>query len=102
VIPPPGYRPTIEKIQEAVSAHFGLTVAKLTSGSREQKIAQPRQMAMFLCREIAEETFQSIAEKFNKKDHTTVISAVDRAKELIQTDPEFKGAVEKLRKELQP
>lgn len=102
VIPPPGYRPTIEKIQEAVSAHFGLTVAKLTSGSREQKIAQPRQMAMFLCREIAEETFQSIAEKFNKKDHTTVISAVDRAKELIQTDPEFKGSVEKLRKELQP
>jgi chromosomal replication initiator protein len=102
VIPPPGYRPSIEKIQEAVSAHYGLTVAKLTSGSREQKISQPRQIAMFLCREIAEETFQSIAEKFNKKDHTTVISAVDRAKELIETDPEFKGAVEKLRKDLRP
>jgi chromosomal replication initiator protein len=102
VIPPPGYRPSIEKIQEAVSAHFGLTVAKLTSGSREQKVAQPRQIAMFLCREIAEETFQSIAEKFNKKDHTTVISAVDRAKELLQTDPEVKGSIEKLRKELQP
>jgi len=102
VIPPPGYRPSIEKIQEAVSSHYGLTVAKLTSGSREQKVAQPRQIAMFLCREIAEETFQSIAEKFNKKDHTTVISAVDRAKELIETDPEFKGAVEKLRKHLRP
>jgi chromosomal replication initiator protein len=102
VIPPPGYRPSIEKIQEAVSAHFSLTVAKLTSGSREQKISQPRQVAMFLCREIAGETFQSIAEKFNKKDHTTVISAVERAKELIGTDPEFKSAVEKLRKDLQP
>jgi chromosomal replication initiator protein len=102
VIPPPGYRPSIEKIQEAVSAHYGLTVAKLTSGSREQKVAQPRQIAMLLCRQIAEETFQSIAEKFNKKDHTTVISAVERAKELIETDPEFKAAVDKLRKELQP
>jgi chromosomal replication initiator protein len=102
VIPPPGYRPSIEKIQEAVSAHFGLTVAKLTSGSREQKVSQPRQVAMFLCREIAAETFQSIAEKFNKKDHTTVISAVERAKELIETDPELKGAVEKLRRDLQP
>jgi chromosomal replication initiator protein len=102
VIPPPGYRPSIEKIQESVSAHYGLTVAKLTSGSREQKVAQPRQIAMFLCREIAGETFQSIAEKFNKKDHTTVISAVERAKELIETDPEFKGAVDKLRKDLQP
>lgn len=102
VIPPPGYRPSIEKIQEAVSAHFGLTVAKLTSASREQKIAQPRQIAMFLCREIAGETFQSIAEKFNKKDHTTVISAVERAKELLETDPEVRSSIEKLRKDLQP
>jgi chromosomal replication initiator protein len=102
VIPPVGYRPSIEKIQEAVAARFGLTVAKLTSGSRERKVAQPRQVAMFLCREIAGETFQSIAEKFNKGDHTTVISAVERARELIETDPEFRGAVEKLRKDLSP
>ena len=102
VIPPPGYKPSIERIQEAVSAHYGLTVAKLTSPSREQKIALPRQVAMYLCRELAKETFQSIAEKFNKKDHTTVISAVERAKELLQTDPEVKLAIDKLRKELRP
>ena len=73
VIPPHGYRPPIEQIQEEVAAYYGLTVAKLTSGSREQKVALPRQVAMYLCRELAKEKLQSIAEKFNKKDHTTVI-----------------------------
>ena len=85
VIPPPGYRPPIERIQEAVAAHYGLTVAKLTSASREQKIALPRQVAMYLCRELAKEKFQPIAERFNKKDHTTVIAAVERCG-LLRTD----------------
>jgi chromosomal replication initiator protein len=97
VIPPPGYRPSIERIQEAVAAHYGITVARLTSSSREQKIALPRQVAMFLCRELAKETLQTIAEKFNKKDHTTVISAIERVNELSLTDLEIRQAVETLR-----
>ena len=102
VIPPPGYRPSIEKIQEAVAAHYGLTVAKLTSSSREQKVAQPRQVAMYLCRELAQETLQTIAEKFNKKDHTTVIAAVDRVRELMEADPRLRGEVELLSGRLAP
>jgi chromosomal replication initiator protein len=102
VIPPEGYRPSIERIQEAVSAHYGLTVAKLTSASREQKIALPRQVAMWLCRELAKETLQSIAEKFNKKDHTTVISAVERIRALLETDEGVKNAVRTLTSKLAP
>jgi chromosomal replication initiator protein len=102
VIPPPGYKPSIEKIQEAVAAHYGLTVAKLTSPSREQKIALPRQVAMYLCRELARETFQSIAEKFNKKDHTTVIAAVDRVLKLASTEQEVRAAVAALTSRLAP
>ncbi len=102
VIPPPGYRPSIERIQEAVAAHYGLTVAKLTSVSREQKIALPRQVAMYLCRELARETLQSIAEKFNKKDHTTVIAAVERVKHLLADDGEIRHAVSSLSSRLAP
>jgi chromosomal replication initiator protein len=102
VIPPPGYRPPIEKIQDAVAAYFGLTVAKLTSASREQKVALPRQVAMYLCREMAKEKFQSIAEKFNKKDHTTVIAAVDRIRELLPTDPTVSAALKVLTAKLTP
>ncbi len=102
VIPPPGYRPTIERIQEAVAAHYGITVAKLTSTSREQKIAMPRQVAMYLCRELAKETLQSIAEKFNKKDHTTVIAAIDRVTELMAADAAILQAVQDLRERVAP
>ena len=102
VIPPPGYKPTIERIQEATAAHYGLTVAKLTSSSREQKIAIPRQVAMFLCRELAKETFQLIAEKFNKKDHSTVISAKGRVEELLGQDPAIQTAVATLTQKLAP
>ena len=102
VIPPPGYKPSIERIQELVAAHYGLTVAKLTSASREQKIALPRQVAMYLCRELAKETFQLIAEKFNKKDHSTVISAKERVEELLGSDPAVQAAVHSLTQKLAP
>ena len=102
VIPPQGYRPPIERIQEAVAAQFGLTVPKLTSASREQKIALPRQVAMYLCRELAKEKFQSIAEKFNKKDHTTVIAAVERIRTLMEKEEPVRDAVQVLTAKLAP
>ncbi len=102
VIPPQGYRPPIERIQEAVAAQYGLTVAKLTSASREQKIALPRQVAMYLCRELAKEKFQSIAEKFNKKDHTTVIAAVERIRTLMEQEEPVRNAVQVLTAKLAP
>ncbi len=102
VIPPPGYRPPIEKIQEEVSSYYGLTVAKLTSASREQKIALPRQVAMYLCRELAKEKLQAIAERFNKKDHTTVIAAVERVKGLLDEDQAVRTAVAALTTKLAP
>ena len=102
IIPPPGYRPPIEKIQDAVAAHYGLTVAKLTSASREQKVALPRQVAMYLCREMAKEKFQSIAEKFNKKDHTTVIAAVDRIRLLWRPTRRSAVALQALTTRLTP
>ena len=48
-------------------------------GNREQKIALPRQVAMYLCRTLAGETLQQIADKFNKKDHTTVMAAAQNS-----------------------
>ena len=88
VIPPPGYKPSIERIQEEVAQHYDLTVPKLTSPNREQKIALPRQVAMYLCRTLAGETLQQIADKFNKKDHTTVMAAEKRVRELLEADPQ--------------
>ncbi|HEX7624159.1 MAG TPA: helix-turn-helix domain-containing protein, partial [Anaeromyxobacteraceae bacterium] len=102
VIPPPGYKPSIERIQEEVAKFYDLTVAKLTSPNREQKIAVPRQVAMYLCRTLAGETLQQIADKFNKKDHTTVMAAEKRVRELIESDSKVKGDVATLTARLSP
>jgi chromosomal replication initiator protein len=96
VIPPPGWKPSIEKIQEAVATHYGLSVPKLTSPSREQKVALPRQVAMFLCRQLSGETYQLIAEKFNKKDHTTVMAAEKRVTQLVRDDQRVAQDVQSL------
>ncbi|HVI74670.1 MAG TPA: chromosomal replication initiator protein DnaA [Anaeromyxobacteraceae bacterium] len=102
VIPPPGYKPSIERIQEEVAKFYDLTVAKLTSPNREQKIALPRQVAMYLCRTLAGETLQQIADKFNKKDHTTVMAAEKRIRELLEADGKVKAEVETLSARLAP
>jgi chromosomal replication initiator protein len=102
VIPPPGYKPSIERIQEEVARFYDLTVAKLTSPNREQKIALPRQVAMFLCRTLAGETLQQIADKFNKKDHTTVMAAEKRVRELMESDARVAADVETLKGRLSP
>ena len=102
VIPPPGYKPSIERIQEEVAKHYDLTVAKLTSPNREQKIAVPRQIAMYLCRGLAGETLQQIADKFNKKDHTTVMAAEKRVRELLESDGDVAEAVRALTARLMP
>ena len=94
VIPPQGYRPSIERIQEAVAAHYGLTVAKLTSRLARAEGRPPAPgRDVPLPRASREEKLQSIAEKFNKKDHTTVIAAVDRVKGLLESDEAIRSAV---------
>jgi chromosomal replication initiator protein len=102
VIPPPGYKPTIERIQVEVAKYYDLTVPKLTSPNREQKIALPRQIAMYLCRTLAGETLQQIADKFNKKDHTTVMAAEKRVRELMASDAKVASDVQALSAKLAP
>jgi chromosomal replication initiator protein len=102
VIPPPGYKPSIERIQEEVARYYDLTVAKLTSPNREQKIALPRQVAMYLCRTLAGETLQQIADKFNKKDHTTVMAAEKRVRELMAQEAKVAADVATLSSKLAP
>ena len=65
-------------------------------------MALPRQVAMYLCRELAKEKFQSIADKFNKKDHTTVIAAVERIRLLKDADPAVGTALASLIAKLTP
>src|SRR5262249_3493591 len=69
---------TISKIQDAVSSSFGLTVAELVSPRRSQAVAYPRQVAMYLARELTDSSLPKIGKEFGGRDHTTATPATPK------------------------
>ena len=87
---------TISEIQAAACAHFGLSSEELLSSTRSPRVAWPRQVAMYLARELTGESLPSIGREFGGRDHTTVLHACRRAGARIATDAQAREAVEKL------
>jgi chromosomal replication initiator protein len=87
---------TIAEIQSAACAHFGLSSDELLSATRSPRVAWPRQVAMYLARELTGESLPSIGREFGGRDHTTVLHACRRAGARIATDADARAAVEKL------
>lgn len=82
--------PTIDAVQEATCAHFGLSLAELLSRSRTERIVWPRQAAMYLCKELTPHSLPSIARAFDGRDHTTVLYACKRvAAHMAASPPAF-------------
>jgi chromosomal replication initiator protein len=93
---------SIGEIQAAVSTHFGVSAQELLSSSRSARIAWPRQLAMYLARELTDESLPAIGRYFGGRDHTTVMYACRRASARIDDDATVREAVEKLRTTLAP
>lgn len=80
---------TIENIQKTVAEYYKVKVADLLSKRRSRSIARPRQMAMTLAKELTNHSLPEIGDHFGGRDHTTVIHAYRKVKELIQSDSDF-------------
>jgi chromosomal replication initiator protein len=87
---------TIAEIQAAACQHFGLTADELVSPARAARIAWPRQLAMYLARELTSESLPAIGRHFGGRDHTTVLHAWRRASARIASDDASRETVEKL------
>jgi chromosomal replication initiator protein len=87
---------TIRTIQEAVSDRFGLTVPELCSPRRSQAVAYPRQVAMYLSRELTDASLPKIGKEFGGRDHTTVIHATTKITRLISEDRSVYNLVQEL------
>jgi chromosomal replication initiator protein len=87
---------TITTIQDAVSERFGLTVAELVSPRRSQAVAYPRQVAMYLARELTDSSLPKIGKEFGGRDHTTVIHATSKITRLISEDRSVYNLVQDL------
>jgi chromosomal replication initiator protein len=87
---------TIPRIQEAVSQRFGVTLEELVSPRRSQAVAYPRQVAMYLSRELTDASLPMIGKEFGGRDHTTVIHAKDKITRLIREDRSVYNLVQEL------
>ena len=85
---------TIGEIQAAACEHFGISADELLSPARTSRIAWPRQVAMYLARELSGESLPSIGRQFGGRDHTTVLHAWRRASARVLADENSREAVE--------
>ncbi len=92
----PLHRITIGKIKETVSSAHGLTVKEMDNGRRDQRLAAPRQIAMYIATELTNYSLPQIAREFGKKDHTTVMYARDKIKDQMQRDEAYRNKIRQL------
>jgi chromosomal replication initiator protein len=93
-------RVTIEEIQKKTAEFYKLDLRELHSSRRARRVARPRQVAMFLARELTSRSLPDIGRRFGGRDHTTVLHACRRIEELCKSDPVFQQEVDFLRKVL--
>ncbi len=91
---------SIDEIKTAACEQFGLSAEELLSPARTARISWPRQVAMYLSRELTRESLPAIGREFGGRDHTTVLHAWRRTEERISANPTSRAAVEELRTRL--
>jgi chromosomal replication initiator protein len=94
-------RITIDEIQKRVADHFNIRLSDMHSARRARAVARPRQVAMYLAKQLTQRSLPEIGRKFGGRDHTTVMHAVKKIEELCQGDAHFAQDVDLLRKMLE-
>ena len=94
-------RISIEEIQKRVAEHFNIRLADMHSARRSRAVARPRQVAMYLAKQLTSRSLPEIGRKFGGRDHTTVMHAVKKVEELRTSDTTFAEDVDLLRRMLE-
>ena len=90
----------IQKIQQVVADYYNITVDDLKSKKRKASIAFPRQVAIYLCRNLTDESFPKIGIQFGGRDHSTIMHSVDKIDNELKTNPQFKSIIDTLKDKL--
>ena len=94
-------RVTIDEIQKQVASHYNVRIADMHSARRARSVARPRQVAMYLAKQLTSRSLPEIGRKFGGRDHTTVMHAVRKVEEIKTQDAAFAEDLELLRRILQ-
>ncbi len=93
---------TIEDIQKKVSSHFNIKIADIKSAKRIKSFVGPRQIAMYLCRQLTDSSFPEIGSHFGGKDHSTVIHAIRKIEKNMETDSYLRTTIKTIKNTLLP
>ena len=99
----PGYenrKVTVELIQQVVADYYSVDVEAILSQRRTMEVTYPRQVAMYLSKELTEESLKAIGRRFGGRDHTTVISACKKIRADIKENPQLVLVLEDLTKRI--
>lgn len=91
---------TIADIQKTVCKYYGITLAEMKGKKRNKHIVLPRQIAMYISRELTDNSLPKIGKEFGGKDHTTVIHAHEKIENLVDEDPEITDNIQKIKQQL--
>lgn len=91
---------TADLIQEKVASFFAIKIEDLKGKKRTKNVAYPRQIAMYLCRELTDLSLPKVGEYFGGRDHTTVLHAQDKISKELETDPYLQDIIKKIKEEL--
>ena len=92
--------PHIAEIQRAVGLHFGTKMIDMVSARRSRCVARPRQVAMYLARQMTTLSLPQIGRHFGNRDHTTVMHACRKIEELRALDAAFSATIDSIEKEI--
>ena len=95
-----GEKNDVRRIQKIVSEYFQITIEDIRGKKRSANIAFPRQIAMYLCRVMTNESFPKIGTEFGGKDHSTVMFSVEKIENEIKVNKDLANIIEKLKKDI--
>ena len=91
---------TMDDIEEVVAGRFHIKIAEIRSRRRSKTLVHPRQIAMYLCRELTDASFPEIGRHFGGKDHTTIIHACKQITKAKEADPGLQATLESLKDQI--
>jgi len=92
---------TVEEIQKVVASHYGIKISDLKSAKRLKALVLPRQVAMYLARQLTSSSYPEIGEKFGGKDHSTIIHAIKKIEQYMDDDLQLNAIINSLRQSLE-
>ena len=93
---------TVQLIIEVISEHFNISVDQLMSNRRSSEIAWPRQIAMFLCKNMTDASLDTIGKALGGRDHSTIIHGVKRISQEYENNPSTRNVIDTVKKKINP